>query len=231
MYKILDEMVKQSFPTMDIFKDFKDKSIEESMPQMNEMAKLILNENLNLKTFVEWSLWGNQNDLSLSFKSKVKLRNGGGENELGNMIIVNHMDLVLNQLVRSKEVIIVLDNGGIELFADLCLARELTKKHGTKIIFYGKLIPWFVSDVTRTDFYQFVNVTSNKYDKELEFKEILKDFHSYLEQGVWKYLDHEFFTLPDPFWYLGRDSPDLLQEFERVDFIIFKGDLNYRKVR
>lgn len=51
-----------------------------------------------------------------------------------------------------------MDNSAYELFTDLCLADFLiTNDLADVIIFHGKAIPWYVSDVTKPDFEHFLN--------------------------------------------------------------------------
>lgn len=51
-----------------------------------------------------------------------------------------------------------MDNSAYELFTDLCLADFLvTYGLADVVVFHGKSIPWFVSDVTKPDFDNFLN--------------------------------------------------------------------------
>lgn len=74
-------------------------------------------------------------------------------------IISNDWEHVWNVLHDTTEtecvtVDIVLDNAGYELFTDLCLAAFLIlKQFATKVRFYVKKYPWYVSDATLHDFY------------------------------------------------------------------------------
>ena len=53
----------------------------------------------------------------------------------------------------QKSYHVVLDNAGYEVFTDLCLVYWLLKSgHAAEVVLHGKLMPWFVSDVTRDDF-------------------------------------------------------------------------------
>ena len=110
------------------------------------------------------SLWGNKCDLSLSggehISQKTNIMNS--LEDLKPFILVNDMDRLWSLLsnckkTREKESVtrvdIVLDNSGFELITDLVLADFLlSSKLATKIHFYGKTIPWFVSDTTLHDF-------------------------------------------------------------------------------
>lgn len=64
-----------------------------------------------------------------------------------------------------------MDNSAYELFTDLCLADFfITYGIADTVVFHGKIIPWYVSDVTKEDFEQFLNrlekeCTSNALQK------------------------------------------------------------------
>lgn len=51
-----------------------------------------------------------------------------------------------------------MDNSAYELFTDLCLADFfITYGIADVVVFHGKCIPWYVSDVTKLDFDDFLN--------------------------------------------------------------------------
>lgn len=51
-----------------------------------------------------------------------------------------------------------MDNSAYELFTDLCLADYfITYGFADTVVFHGKSIPWYVSDVTKRDFVEFLN--------------------------------------------------------------------------
>ena len=85
-----------------------------------------------------------------------KLQSTGGDhlaatekNILGNNLH-DLADYVLQ--IRGGRVDFVLDNAGFELYCDLVYADWLIQS-GTceTVIFHGKKLPWFVSDVTKQD--------------------------------------------------------------------------------
>ncbi|OAV98623.1 hypothetical protein PTTG_09271 [Puccinia triticina 1-1 BBBD Race 1] len=56
---------------------------------------------------------------------------------------------------------------------------------------------------------------------------------SYFDSGVWKVMDSSllsFWTNPLPFWDIPSRDRNLLEELQAADLVIFKGDLNYRKL-
>lgn len=124
---------------------------------------------------------------------------------------------------------IVLDNAGFELITDLVFADFLISSGLVREVhFHGKSFPWFVSDVTVNDFkwiIQQMMAANHKLMSETGAK-----WHSYLKDDVWYYHDHPFWTLPHEFCDMAADAPDLYATLRGSDLLLFKGDLNYRKL-
>lgn len=93
---------------------------------------------------------------------------------------------LLNNNKTDKDVIIdvVLDNAGFEFFTDLALAIFMTHhKLATKIRFYVKSHPWYISDVTEKDFKWTIASMKNSSDPTVrEFGDICEN---YLNTGTW----------------------------------------------
>lgn len=53
----------------------------------------------------------------------------------------------------------------------------------------------------------------------------------YEAEGKWVYEQHPFWCTGYTFWELHNEAPDLFLHLSRSDLVIFKGDLNHRKVR
>ena len=52
----------------------------------------------------------------------------------------------------------------------------------------------------------------------------------YIQAGIWTVQADSFWTFPHPFNMMADTDPDLYKELGQADLIIFKGDLNYRKL-
>ena len=60
---------------------------------------------------------------------------------------------------------------------------------------------------------------------------ILADrWSSYILSGVWSFQGHSFWTFPHSFNMMASTDPALYKELGEADLLIFKGDLNYRKL-
>jgi len=133
---------------------------------------------------------------------------------------------------RSSEpgrVDIILDNAGFEVVTDLCLAEFLlTSGLATSIHFHAKAFSWFVSDVTPIDFHHTIQHLMSCNSIYTDF--IVKRWTERLENGSWKLRVHDFWTSPFPYCEMKSRSPDLYDDLSQSKLLIFKGDLNYRKL-
>lgn len=122
-----------------------------------------------------------------------------------------------------------LDNSGFELFTDLVLADFLVSSRlAREVHFHGKCFPWFVSDVTANDFQWTIRQTVAANHKWMSKSGV--QWKSHLKEGVWSYHDHPFWTQPHEFCDMEADAPDLYATLQGADLVLFKGDLNYRKL-
>ncbi|CAN9507486.1 unnamed protein product [Ophioblennius macclurei] len=205
------------------------KNIEElSKPQMFEHFNKLL----------QVSLWGNKCDLSISAGQENSQKNSPIEalNSLQPFILVNDSEAVWSTLTSeqsgktyAERVDIVLDNAGFELVTDLVFADFLISSGlARQIHFHGKSIPWFVSDVTANDFQWTIRQTMAANHKWMS--KCGAQWQSYVKKGVWIYHDHPFWTQPHEFCDMAADAHDLYATLQKADLVLFKGDLNYRKL-
>jgi len=171
-----------------------------------------------------------------------KLQSTGGEhlaatekNILGNDL---HKLADYAMTLKNGRVDFILDNAGFELYCDLVYADWLIQS-GTcsQVIFHGKKIPWFVSDVTKRDWDWILNscVYGQLFEdaSEAEWDSLRTLGHrwkQYEKEGKWRYEAHPFWCTGYTFWDLHSEAPDLFQHLSESDLVIFKGDLNHRKL-
>ncbi len=181
-------------------------------------------------------MWGNRNDLSVS----------GGDPEskysqvlddmhrLQHNILINDTNQVWEyvQSINPKEagdVTIIMDNCGLELVADLCLAVFLvTHRFFKRVSFYVKKMPWFVSDVTSLDFHSTLQLMKRESPGELQ--QLAERCTSYLSSGEFQLIEESYWTTPLPYSVMEKEDPLLFQKLSSSQLLIFKGDLNYRKL-
>ncbi|XP_050805649.1 damage-control phosphatase ARMT1 isoform X1 [Gopherus flavomarginatus] len=254
MYRRIHEALVHNPPLddYDVFKEAKVQSFFQSQQAIitlctyfQELLKNI--EDLDEKQLQEEffrllqvSLWGNKCDLSFSagednFQKASSLKS---LDNLKTFILVDDMEDIWSLLINSKKrrtskdvtrVDIVLDNAGYELITDLVLADFLlSSKLVTEIHFHGKCIPWYVSDTTKQDFNWTVKQLQSANNRWISRCGI--NWGGSIKKGVFVYHDHMFWTLPHEFCSMAQVAIDLYTELQKSHLIIFKGDLNYRKL-
>ena len=154
---------------------------------------------------------------------------------------------------RDRRVDIVLDNAGFELYVDLILAGYLLSAGlATTVVLHPKSIPWFVSDVLPSDFAALLNALANPRrfyetpseddllqnkqpealrDKEIEELDFLfSEWSKFHAEGMLVLRPNRVWTGPGCFWRLPAEAPNVVEDFKESELVIFKGDLNYRKL-
>ncbi|MBB6481501.1 ARMT1-like domain-containing protein [Spirochaeta isovalerica] len=162
------------------------------------------------------NLMGNRADLSQSSLSY----SADSKSEL----LIDHREQATDIIAESRQVHIVLDNAGEELFYDLLMVYWFFKNTGIrKIHLHFKQLPYFVSDALISDYRHLLKILSE--DKTTEW--FVRDMNRFEEE--------EMLVLSDnPYWSSGElysQIPERLAgEFSDADLVIFKGDLNYRRL-
>lgn len=249
----------EHWKTFDPFHEPKSSCLQASFPAILKLATTlnlsILNLNANdpdqLRTsfrgFLLASLWGNATDLSLlptiSSEAIYELQS---ENRSDNSrILKDDFEKLLESMMERlnkkaedsdqgvKRIDIVLDNAGFELFTDLVLADWFVSisPFATKVVLHPKDIPWFVSDVMEKDIQGLLEALIEHNDPEV-LEPLVKRWKHHFETKKWE-IAHEYtsvWTSPFPFWDLPNQSKALWKDLKESDLVIFKGDLNYRKL-
>ena len=192
---------------------------------------------------LQLSLWGNKTDLSMiaSYEGYDASQDmsGLGVTLTDEYLQGLHQNILSDDLtavcdilasnVSQKRVDIVLDNAGFELFTDLCMAELLVSmKLVDKVIFHCKQLPWFVSDASQFDVHWMLDQMSSSDDNDIV--KLGEKWKGHLSDGVWVLTDHAFWTTPYEFAAMKRVAPDLYAQLQEASLVIFKGDLNYRKL-
>jgi hypothetical protein len=126
---------------------------------------------------------------------------------------------------------IVNDNAGYEIFTDLCLADVLcTFSLADKVRFHVKALPWFISDTTKYDFYWVLQMMTELSDKSSSLLALATRWEEYLQSGRWMVEAEDFWTLPHAYNKMKATDHNLYTKLTEATLVIFKGDLNYRKL-
>ncbi|KAJ3606540.1 hypothetical protein NHX12_026061 [Muraenolepis orangiensis] len=188
-------------------------------------------------TLLKVSLWGNKCDLSISAgqENSQKVSPIDSLADLQPFILVDDSSSVWSALVSGRDqhgpgrVDIVLDNAGFELITDLVLADFLVSSGlALTVRFHGKSMPWFVSDVTAKDFQWTIQQTMAANHMWMSKSGV--QWQRYVREGAWTYHDHPFWTQPHQFCDMASDAADLYAGLQGAHLVLFKGDLNYRKL-
>ncbi|EFN86273.1 UPF0364 protein C6orf211-like protein, partial [Harpegnathos saltator] len=253
MYRVLAQeislMVKLS--RYDPFEDEKQANFVESIDSISTLGSYIRDiistympdEDLHtekkeaFRKLLNVCLWGNRCDLSLSGGASASQSGNPFEilESLKENIISNDWEHVWNVLCDKTErecviVDIVLDNAGYELFTDLCLATFLILKElATKVRFYVKKYPWYVSDATLHDFYWILEQMGYLHSHpDLQF--LSKMYFDFLDAECWSLEEEPYWTSPYDFTKMKEKDTKLYEKLSNAKLVIFKGDLNYRKL-
>ncbi|KAJ6482870.1 DUF89 domain-containing protein [Mycena vitilis] len=215
------------------------------------------------KEMIQMCLWGNATDLSLlthlSASDIEHLQTVGKDAQAARaeFILRDDQDEVWNHVrsLSNGRVDFVLDNAGFELYTDLVFADFLVTytPHVSTAVFHPKLIPWFVSDVTPSDFAETITslldpafLTPPAGMDHDHLRNMVTRWKKYVDEGIFALSVPvatplgggsdgaadlaEFWTSPAPYWDIHLHAPALSKYLKGSNLVIFKGDLNYRKL-
>ena len=129
----------------------------------------------------------------------------------------------------TREIAIILDNAGFELFSDLCFAEWiLSGGVAEKVTLYCKTIPWFISDVTKRDFDWTLSQLQASDNPTL--KRLGGIWRDRVRDGSLVLVEHPFWTTSFEYAAMKQVAPDLYSKLSSAMLVVFKGDLNYRKL-
>jgi len=197
---------------------------------------------------------------NLTYEDIQKLQGSEARKAAEKNILVNDLAAAYDVLKTAKasgkserRVDIVLDNAGFELYVDLILAGYLLSAGlATVIVLHPKSMPWFVSDVLPSDFSALLNALASPkqfYETPSEEESFMAvtpeplgdaaaDHLSFLFRH-WTTLHgngqlilrpSRFWTHPGSYWRMPSVDSTLFGDLKTSELVIFKGDLNYRKL-
>lgn len=190
-----------------------------------------------LGKLLKLSLWGNRCDLSVSLGRQIQ-QSGDAFTALESLdtyLLVDRCPAIVTALQSARHapnttVDFVLDNSGYELFTDLVLAHYLLQ-HGyaTHVRFHVKAIPWFISDVMPADFDWTLDTLAAHPDAHVA--RFGRELCAHRDAGRIAVRPLEFFwTGPWEFYRMAAERPALYADLAAAHLVVFKGDLNYRKL-
>lgn len=185
----------------------------------------------------EIALWGNAMDLSLltsiSPETIEAIQGTKAITEGQSRIVANGMATTWAYLQanRGRIVDVVLDNAGFELFTDLLYSLYLLDTGlASTIRLHVKVMPWFVSDVNAHD----IRILLSKLEDMSVFGgsagQIAGRLRKYFDDGKLTVEESSFWTTAYDFQDMPTVDPKLLARLREAALVVFKGDLNYRKL-
>jgi len=160
-----------------------------------------------------------------------------------------------HKLDEKRRVDIILDNAGFELFVDLIFAGYLLASGlATTIVLHPKSIPWFVSDVIPQDFTALLNALADPQsfytstsvgegdaeqksdqmplsDEEVSnIKFLFRHWSELHQEGTLVIRPNRYWTHAGSYWRMPKHAASLFADLKESELVIFKGDLNYRKL-
>ncbi len=212
----------------DPFRRAKKQQLEESLGPLNLATDAIGRTNdpaLCFENLLHASLWGNRIDLSKRIADEVRSRQATVERE---NLLINDFSraLVAIKQRRLAHIAFVNDNVGAELGFDLLLADFLlTVGWVDKITFYLKPYPFFVSDAMPKDVKE--ALASYREIQNRILRSLGERMQSASTKGALLMSTDWFWASPYHFSEMPRT---LYDEFARLDLVVLKGDVNYRRL-
>jgi hypothetical protein len=177
------------------------------------------------EVLLHWSLWGNRIDLS--YKVAVEAGRAGRLEEDREHLLVDDTGRLWDS-VHSKpwrRLALIADNAGTELTMDLALIDFLLENNlAQKIRLHLKPQPFFVSDAMPGDAKAALSALARG---EPEGRGLARRIRTDLEQGRLDLFTHWFYATALFYFQL---PGDLRSELSQMDFVILKGDVNYRRL-
>ncbi|CAG9993979.1 unnamed protein product [Clonostachys byssicola] len=197
---------------------------------------------------------------NMTYEDIQKLQGSEARKAAEQNILVNDLPKAYEILKKARDegkkerrIDFVLDNAGFELYVDIILGGFLLATGlATQIVLRPKSIPWFVSDVLPSDWTATLDALSDpkrffetpnddekaqgkvpvaltaKEEQDLLF--VHQDWASEYKNGQITLVPNRYWTRGGSFWRLPKEAPELHEELKPAELVIFKGDLNYRKL-
>ncbi|EDV99271.1 GH13756 [Drosophila grimshawi] len=228
----------------DYFADLKQEDLK-----ISERAILCLTEATRElgKNFVSFSqlmhinMWSNRFEIQLNAfvfntpRDKKNIDVLARVADLDKRLLVDDSNLVWDCLMKvkgQKSIIVdyICDNAGFELFTDLLFIEYLVNHNlVTQVRMHVKTIPWYISDVMLHDIEWTIEYLKN-YKSEVVSALGKKLERLMKEQRIIVAPPSHFWTGPQSFFVMFDSNIDLYKMLAQAHLIIFKGDLNYRKL-
>lgn len=232
---------RQLLKNYDYFQKQKENALISQFAAIKEVSKEISKQTGNNKEcfclLMKLNLWGNRCDLSITSGKEAKTLSSpfAAILDLDDSVLVNQIEQTYECITSGNSndniIDIVNDNVGYELFTDLCLADFIIREKIAKTVrFHVKAMPWFISDVNVSDFNWTLKTLRSHPDENVS--QLGQRCSDYLFSGKFVLIEpvHSFWTTGYEFDKMKEIDQHLYDLLSESHLIIFKGDLNYRKL-
>ena len=184
----------------------------------------------HIRQAIYFSLWSNQADLSLWPAGSSGVLKHLSQQSFKDNLLADDTNRIMKLMFKNnppvRRVDIMLDNAGFELVCDLGLADILINNDLVEeILLHVKAHPTYVSDVINDDIAQTVEFL--KGSEEQDIKSLGNRLEKHIQEKKIKTKAHFFWNSPLPMWEIPLD---LREDLSGADFLISKGDANYRRL-
>ncbi|KAH8355107.1 hypothetical protein KR093_005768 [Drosophila rubida] len=239
MYRKLYSFVENSIflKEFDFFAKIKEQSLTKSQNEILSLSKYTRRTEHSLEMFSEllkYNLWSNRGDIGDNDAHIFNMKVLDDFTTLDQYILANNSKEIWNCLCTRRSnrhrVDIVVDSAGFELFTDFILAEYIIEKGmAEKVCFHVKAHSGFVFNATARDFDFTLKYLSNHSDYIISL--LGRKFLEFCKQDKFELSPTSYFwTSPNAFHCMRSFEPELYTSLQRSKLIIFKGDLNYRKL-
>jgi uncharacterized protein with ATP-grasp and redox domains len=195
-----------------------DPALDRDLARLDDLQQLPPDEQAHAKLL--GSLWGNRFDLGFTIGET-----GGPPQAASAGLVADHEADLWPYLNPAADVVLVTDNAGRELLADLVLIDHLLQHgHAATVTLHVKPYPYYVSDATTADVVTSLVRLSRTPGVANEIWDRLR---SWASDATLSLYTHDFYCAP---WSYRRMPDDLAARFEQASLTIVKGDLNYRRL-
>jgi len=162
------------------------------------------------------SLWGNRADLGFRINRTADPEQAG--------LVADDSAALWAVLESAADIVLVADNAGRELMADLVLIDHLLAREAVRSVsLQVKPHPYYVSDATTTD----AVACLDRLTRTQATAAAASRLKAAVAAGRFTLETHEFYCAPQSYH---RMPDDLAGRFRRASLTIMKGDLNYRRL-
>jgi Damage-control phosphatase ARMT1-like domain len=201
--------------------ELSDPGLEPDLAALDDLEHLPAGEQRQAKLLA--SLWGNRADLG--FRIGAAPRPDGQDGLAPGRVIADDSASLWAALGPGAAVVLVTDNAGRELLADLVLADHLLHHRlAAAVTLHVKPCPYYVSDAMTADVVTCLRRLAGTRGAP---RVTAHRAHSAMAEGRLRLRTHEFYCEP---WDYRRMPADLAGEFAQASLTILKGDLNYRRL-